>query len=54
MQFGKLETREMRTETRVHLFSGKPEGASAAVTDATSAFSMLSGLAPVFVLEGGS
>ena len=52
MQLGRVEARQMRVETHCHLFSGKAEGTSATVSDATSAFSMLNGLAPVFVLEG--
>ena len=53
MQMGKLEMREMRVDTHWHIANGKVDGvASATVTDATSAFSMLNGLAPVFVLDG--
>jgi hypothetical protein len=52
MQLGRVDMREMRIETHCHIFGGKVEGSSATVSDATSAFSMLNGLAPVFVLEG--
>ena len=53
MQMGRIEMREMRVDTHWHIANGKVDGvASATVTDATSAFSMLNGLAPVFVLDG--
>ena len=52
MQFGRMEMRDMRVDSHLHIFGGKVEGSSATVSDATSAFSMLNGLAPTFILEG--
>jgi hypothetical protein len=51
-QFGNLEMRQMSVTTSPHLFLGKVDGASAVVEDATSSFSLLKGVTPVFILEG--
>jgi hypothetical protein len=50
MQYGKVETREMRANTQFHFYGGEVSAATAEIADATSAFSMLAGPAPVFVL----
>ncbi len=53
LQFGSLVMKEMHVETHPHLFNGKLHGASAWLNVAGSnGFTTLSGLAPVFLLEG--
>jgi hypothetical protein len=54
LQFGRLEMREMKITAQPYLFSGKMDGLGAEVSDATSSFSLLSGVAPVFVIEGAA
>jgi hypothetical protein len=54
LQFGRLEMREMRITAQPYLFGGKMDGVGAEVADATSSFSLLSGVAPVFVIEGSA
>jgi hypothetical protein len=51
MHLGRVESREMRVDSHINLFGGKPDGATAHLTDATSAFSLLTGPAPAVVLE---
>jgi len=53
LQFGSLVMKEMHVETHPHLFNGKLHGASSWLNVAGSnGFTTLSGLAPVFLLEG--
>jgi hypothetical protein len=52
-QPGKMEMKELEVDVTPHLLAGKVDGCTAAVRDATSSFSTLSGLAPAFILEGG-
>jgi hypothetical protein len=42
----------MDIDVQPYMFLGKVEGCSTAVSDATSSFSTLSGMAPTFILEG--
>jgi hypothetical protein len=51
-QLGRVELRQMAVDVQPHIFLGKVEGCSTAVSDATSSFSTLGGMAPTFVLEG--
>lgn len=53
-QFGRLEVRNMNVEVHPHMYLGKVEGCSSEISDATSMFSTLAGLAPAFILEGNS
>jgi hypothetical protein len=53
-QFGKLESRDFRVSVQPALFGGKMDSASATVEDATSAFSLLNGVTPAFILEGSA
>jgi hypothetical protein len=52
MQFGRMEMREMIVDMQPHIFLGKVDGSTASLQDATSSFSLLNGVAPVFILEG--
>jgi hypothetical protein len=54
LQFGKLDIRPMRVEVHPHIYLGKVEGCSSEISDATTTFSTLTGLAPTFILEAGS
>jgi hypothetical protein len=49
-QMGRVELREMRVATEMQIYHGSVHGAAATATDATSAFTMLTGPVPVFVL----
>ncbi len=52
-QWGQMEMREMSVEVHPHLYVGKMNGCSSYVSEARGGgFSMVSGLAPTFVLEG--
>ena len=51
-QFGRLEMRQMDIDVQPHIFLGKVEGCSTGVSDATSSFSTLGGVAPTMILEG--
>jgi uncharacterized circularly permuted ATP-grasp superfamily protein len=51
-QFGRVELRQMDIDVQPHIFLGKVEGCSTSVSDATSTFSTLGGVAPTFILEG--
>ena len=52
-QWGQMEMREMNVEVHPHLYLGKMNGCSSYVTEARNGgFSMASGLAPTFLLEG--
>lgn len=53
-QFGQLESRDFRVSVQPALFGGKMDSASATVEDATSAFSLLNGVTPAFILEGAA
>ncbi len=50
-QSGKCEIREMAVEVHPHLYMGKMEGCSTQISDASSTFSTLAGMAPTFILE---
>lgn len=53
MQYGSLVMKEMNVSVHPHAYQGKVHGASSWLTVAgSSGFSTLSGLAPVFLLEG--
>ncbi|MCC6589926.1 MAG: circularly permuted type 2 ATP-grasp protein [Bryobacterales bacterium] len=54
MQFGRMDIRPMRVEVHPHIFLGKVEGCSSEISDASSTFSTLSGLAPTLILESNS
>jgi uncharacterized circularly permuted ATP-grasp superfamily protein len=51
---GGVTLKQMDIEVHPHIYLGKMESCSTEVSDSTSNFSTLSGLAPTFILEGGS
>jgi hypothetical protein len=51
-QFGQSSIKEMSVALSPHSFLGKVESCTATVTESGSAYSMLSGQAPTFILEG--
>jgi hypothetical protein len=53
-QFGKIEQRAMAVEVHPHIYLGKVDGCSTEISDAGGGFSTLTGVAPVFVLEGAN
>ncbi|MEP7362979.1 MAG: hypothetical protein ABI972_06975 [Acidobacteriota bacterium] len=53
-QSGQLESRDFRVSVQPALFGGKMDSASATVEDATSAFSLMNGVTPAFILEGSA
>lgn len=54
LQAGVIDIRPMRVEVHPHIYLGKVQGCSSEISDATSSFSTLSGLAPTFILESNS
>jgi len=54
LQEGSIDIRQMRVEVHPHIYLGKVQGCSSEISDATTSFSTLSGLAPTFILEGGA
>jgi len=48
------DLRPMRVEVHPHIYLGKVQGCSSEISDATSSFSTLTGLAPTFILESNS
>jgi hypothetical protein len=52
-QFGAMQTKLMNVQLSSHWMMGEFERASATVSDATSSFSLLSGVAPVYLIESG-
>jgi hypothetical protein len=53
-QPGRVDLRQMEVDVQPHIFLGKVEGCSTTVSDATSSFSTLGGVAPTFILEGSA
>jgi uncharacterized circularly permuted ATP-grasp superfamily protein len=53
LNFGQLESRVMEVDIQPHMYLGKVQSCSAHISEATSGFSTLSGIAPAFVLESG-
>jgi uncharacterized circularly permuted ATP-grasp superfamily protein len=51
---GAIDIRPMRVEVHPHIYLGKVQGCSSEITDSTSSFSTLTGLAPTFILESNS
>ena len=54
LQEGSIDIRQMRVEVHPHIYLGKVQGCSSEISDATTSFSTLSGLAPTFILEGSA
>ena len=46
LQEGSIDIRQMRVEVHPHIYLGKVQGCSSEISDATTSFSTLSGLAP--------
>ncbi|MCW5978749.1 MAG: hypothetical protein KIT09_11760 [Bryobacteraceae bacterium] len=54
LQYGSLEIRNMQVDVQPHIYLGKVYDCSSWLTDASSGFSTLAGLAPTFILESKS
>jgi hypothetical protein len=53
LNFGRLESRLMAVDLQPHMYLGKVQSCSAHVSEATSGFSTLAGLAPTLMLASG-